>query len=69
MGNAPFSYIISHPFDSEVYGNYLLDKLWPYLANLSTSILKYVGFNPHEQLTKQNSHWNALRAFARFTTL
>jgi hypothetical protein len=69
MGNVPFSYIIPHPFDNEVNDNYLLDKLWPYLVNLFTCILKYVALNPHKQHTKQNPHWNTLRTFAWFITL
>jgi hypothetical protein len=50
IGNVPFSYILPHPFDSQVEENYLLESLWPYLVRSKClSTLQYVGMNPHEQ--------------------
>jgi len=55
-----FSYILPHPFYSQVMDNYLLESLWPYLEGLFEWLgtLQYVGMNPHgqHQLTSQNPH-------------
>jgi len=50
MGIMPYSYILPHPFNSEVDDkNYLLNTLWPYLLGLfeAPNTLTYVGSHPH----------------------
>jgi hypothetical protein len=52
MGNMPYSYILPHPFNSEVDDKkYLLDTLWFYLVGLfeAPNTLTYVGSFPHGQ--------------------
>jgi hypothetical protein len=49
IGNVQFSYILPHPFGSQVKGNHLLESLWPNLVGLfeCPNTLQYGGMNPH----------------------
>jgi hypothetical protein len=70
MGNPPFSYILSYPFNNEVWSNYILNNLWPYLVGLlGLQVPKGMwGWNPHgEQLTKLNPQWKVIAKFAWYS--
>jgi hypothetical protein len=69
MGNVPYSYILLHPFNSEVDDkNYLLDTLWPYMVGLfeASNTSTCVGSHPHEQkmVSRKNPHWKSLKTYA-----